>query len=418
MEKRHSSPAPRASSPRPSMHRKRSNSHSMIDALGCSTPEAELILAEGRAAIRRRRPSVHKRGRRKASMEGGMTFRPQEHIQYLHQDSAEVEDTIEPVDKNTTSTRHVRIPSNVTDGSTSTVTGPAPTAAAEASPTSPLPGGQVDYSANLAKFIQDQLASIPSYKTFQRSTISPRSCPDLSMPSPLPPQSPRSPRRHVDMHHVLEMPPVRPPLKSAFSEWSSTDDETEVDEVPPLPSVVLPRQHSKASNDTPSILGYYENSHGGSFLLPSTPTDEGEERKSVVRAFTFPNPPASSDMSSESHSTSIDDDSASSDASAQPQLTTSSAPSFSSVSTASYFDYKHPIHLVPDVKNRIIAATAPTNARKVLTAISPFEGNALANVHDILVESHQRVVVEGMSFDLMNELNLPDEGMRRIQTPC
>jgi hypothetical protein len=43
---------------------------------------------------------------------------------------------------------------------------------------------------------------------------------------------------------------------------------------------------------------------------------------------------------------------------------------------------------------------------KVVPAISPFEGAAISNVHDIIVESRNRIRVDGMTFDLVQASNL------------
>ncbi|KAF2740897.1 hypothetical protein EJ04DRAFT_507357 [Polyplosphaeria fusca] len=416
MEKRHSSPAHRAPSTRPKVHRKRSNSFPIVDALGCSTPEAELLLAEGRAAIRSRHASIRRRGRRKQKEEDiDRTYRPKDHIKYLLPGSEDAIDGFDfPRPSSSRTTRHSRIPSTATDGSSSTIVASSQphteeprSATSTTSDTSTSDTSQLgDYSAHLAKFIQARLNSIPSYQT----VLSPRSCPDLSVSARSPPQSPRSIKRHLETLELLEMPPVRPPLQSAFSAWSSTDDER--DDVLPLPSAGAPRSNSRY---TPSILGYYQNANGGSFLLPSSPESSHDE----VKGFSFTDAiPA--DLPSPSHSTSIDDDAVSSDISAQPQLSASSAPSFSSTSTASYFDHKRPAKLAPHVRDRIMAAVSPQPyATKMLTVLSPFEGNAIANVHDVFVESQQRVVIEGMSFDMVRDfVHPPDQGMSRIPTPC
>lgn len=420
MEKRHSSPSSRAFSPRPKTHRKRSNSFPIVEALGCSASEAELILAESRAAIRSRHSSRRGRGRQnRPESEDARTFRPQDHLKYLVGDDEVVGEVKESLSVEGSS-RHTRIPSNITDRSTSTVTGPtAPSAETSQSPKSPSsPLG--DYSANLAKFIQSQLNAIPSYHPM----VYPRSCPDLALQARTPPQSPtRLDRRPSDIQHVLEMPPVRPPLRSAFSAWSSTDDEID-DDVPPLPSLEQPGTDSKASVYDPAILRYYENSNEASFLFSSTPLEEGGQHPNVDK-FTFPKQSATV---AEAHSPNSpnslnrdDHDDASSTLSTHPQLTSSSAPSFSSTSTASYFDYKRPITLAPHVRNRIIAAVSPRPNGKILTAISPFEGGAISNVHDIFIESQNRVHVDGLSFDLIRDFNIPDDTMRtapRVPTPC
>jgi hypothetical protein len=51
----------------------------------------------------------------------------------------------------------------------------------------------------------------------------------------------------------------------------------------------------------------------------------------------------------------------------------------------------------------------------VFTAISPFEGGALANVHDIFVEPRNRVLVDGLSFDMVHTSNMSDEMQKTVQ---
>ncbi|KAF2465846.1 uncharacterized protein BDR25DRAFT_395978 [Lindgomyces ingoldianus] len=416
METRHSSPSTKAASPRPRIHRQRSNSFPMVEVLGCSTAEAKIILAEGRAALRTR--SVHRRRGRnnRSAMNKITTIRHQDHMLYLSEDSAVIdqsedqsEDQLDegqaPDDDR--SLNHSRALSNVTDRSTSTVTGPTLPSSQESlyakkSPTSPLG----DYSANLAKFIQSQLNSIPSYKT-AHPLIYPRSCPDLSSQLRTPPQSPTWSRRPVEMESILELPPMRPPLRSQFSEWSSTDDEND-DEAPQVPDIDPPRKDSKASDYAPSILRYYEKSSAGSFLLESTPPeDEGrnsylEVKHPFAEGPHLPNQPVPSQAPSEADLCIYNEHGYPSSVFTGPKLTSSSAPSFSSTSTASYFDCKRPISFTRQIRDRTIVEVSPhQDDRKILTAISPFEGGALTNVHDIFVESQQKVVIEGLSFDLL-----------------
>jgi hypothetical protein len=398
---------------RPRAQRNRSNSVPLIEALGCSTPEAELILAEGRAAVRRRHGSKQRRGHRHRSENDEVpTLRPRDHLKYLDGSFQQAVESDESESIESSTNRHSRV---LSDASVSTVTGPTAHIGDESqvqgSPSSPLG----NYSANLAQFIQSQLASIPSYHPI----VYPRSCPDLTTQarSPPPPQSPKKceHRNPFGSTKVIEMPPVRPPLRSAFSAWSSTDDDTE-DELPPLPTADHLRKDSKANNYTPSILRYYEASSDGSFLFSSTPSEEGKQPTHPnADGFSFPGrstPPATT---SESHASLRDDYGyPSSSFSMHPQLISSSAPSFSSTSTTSYFE--RPISIAPGVRDRIIAAVSPHPSKgKILSATSPFEGGALANVHDILVESQHRVLVDGLSFDLIRDFSMP---AHRMPTPC
>lgn len=419
MDQRHSSPSPRAPSPRPWTFRKRSNSLPIVEALGCSTPEAELILAEGRAAVNSRYAGRRRRARQDPEpYEESTRYNPRDHMKYLMGEHVAEKIRPEPVDTRA-ATAHLRTPSDVsdmTDRSTSTIT---PTTASaipqpSATATSPL----WDYSANLAKFIQSQLNSISTYSPMAYLRSGPRSAP---LPSKSPPQSPgrlerpQSPknmekRQTLETPGVLEMPPMRPPLRSAFSAWSSTDDDTG--------SEASPLQTGKAATSagstfTPSFLKYYENTSGSSFLFTSTPVEEEQEKEeeeekehSNAESFSFPQENKSSAPTSELPSPdSYEADYPSSSLSRQPQLTSSSAPSISSASTASYFEFNRAVTITPQIRDRILTAVTPSHV-KVIPAISPYEGGALANVHDIYIESRNRVRVDGMSFDMCPTSNM------------
>jgi hypothetical protein len=411
MDSRTSSPSPRRASPRHSMQRQRSNSFPIVDALGCSTPEALLILAEGRAAVRKRR------ARRNQSVDDEVNrlFNPQDHLKFLESLAAlpTPQDEPSPFDAKWT---HSRMPSDATDHSTSTVVPHVNDG--EPRNLSPTLG---DYSANLAAFIKNQLKSIPTYQSDHRATssLSPRSCPDLSFPRV--PSSPNpSARRQAEGPKAIAIPPVRPPMKSQFSAWSSTDDETD-DEALPLPEYIFSNEHgpnSKGSNFTPSILGYYETSHNSSFLFSSTPLEEASE-PTTAKAFKFPDPSALPRSSPEQeHDDEEDEDDVadypSSSCPSQPQLTSTSAPSYtsSSVSSSSYFDCKRLV-ITPQMKQRVIAAVTPPHPHKRLTAVSPWEGNAFSDVHDVYVESQHRVNVDGLSFDMLRDMNVSSR-----LTPC
>lgn len=421
MDKRHSSPSSRTRNPRPRTHRKRSNSFPISDALGCSTPEAELILAEGRAALRSR---LADRQRGRPKRDDIQTFRPKDHIGYLVQPSVDSEASSRSSSPPASRiTRHNRIPSDATDRSTSTIIAPNQPTVQETSSSPSLATSPLgDYSAQLASFIRSQLNSIPTY-TPGADSISPRSCPDLSfartpsIKSPaLSPAKPVAMKRHVGAPSLIEIPSIRPPARSAFSAWSSTDDETD-DEAPPLPlddaaTEVAP----KAETYTPSVLRYYEHTNDSSFLFSSTPLGD-DEAPDTTKTLSFPAKPAASKPHQPDPSKFQDEDYPSSDVSGLSLMSTSSAPSLSSISTGSYFENRLPLSQVPNLKNRIIAAVTPPPG-KVIPAISPFEGADLSNVHDILVQSQQRILVDGMSFDMVRDFTAPDEGMKRYQTPC
>ncbi|CAO2650956.1 Nn.00g092530.m01.CDS01 [Neocucurbitaria sp. VM-36] len=409
MESRHTSPP---GSPRPSTQRQRSNSVPIVEALGCSTPEAKLLLAEGRAAVRKRR--AHSRRNKSVNDDNITTFDPRDHLDFLNRPAPTANAEEQRPAPTEVKSCHARIPSDATDASTSTVV-PQPGDSETRSSTSPAnPLG--NYSANLAQFIKAQLRNIPTYTSGADPTspLSPRSCPDLSFRGRTPPQSPTQVvRRPVEAPKVISIPPVRPPLQSQFSAWSSTDDDTD-DDAPPLPDLGHYSRHSmsKGSNYTPSVLGYYETSNDHSFLFSSTPMEEDEE-PDTAKGFTFPDPSMVPEITSEPQDN--NDDYPSSDLS-RPQLTSSSAPSFtSSASTSSYFDFKRPISLTAQLKDRIIAAVTPPIVQgKMLTAVSPWEGAALTNVHDVFVESQHRVHVDGMSFDMQRNFVMPNQ----IGTPC
>lgn len=360
------------------------------------------MMAEGKAAVRNRR-----RGRqnRPADVEGNATtFDPRNHLKYLDSSYQDYESSR----PQTARASHSRHPSDATDTSTSTIVAPTRDVPSNSNG-APSPLG--DYSANLASFIKAQLQSIPTY-TSSADQISPRSCPDLSFNFRTPPQSPNKiARKPTEAPRIISIPPVRPPLQSAFSAWSSTD-ESEDEELLALSDIDRYTQDAviKATSNgsASSILAYHAGSNE-SFLLSSTPL----EGPYTARGYRFPNTP------SERHSPPPEDDADyyPSSCSSRPQLTSSSEPSISSsaASTASYFEYKRPLSSLfpPDMKDRVVAAVTPPKG-KMLVAISPFEGRALSNVHDVFIESQQRVRVDGMSFDMLRDFVVPNS---RVSTP-
>jgi hypothetical protein len=381
-------------------------------------------MAEGRAAVRSRHASAQRRNRRRpSSNKDTEVYRPRDHLKYLDYDAPSFENVVEELSP--TSIRHIRIPSDATDV---TVTGLIQPHVEEGQSSGEVSGSHLeDYSATLAKFIQSQLNSIPAYQT-ARTTTAPRSCPDFTPRLKTPPHSPTKPsRRPIGIHSIVDIPRIRPPLQSAFSAWSSTDDDTDEGEngVPPLPSFDTSGNVSRGSNYTPSILGFYENSNESSFLFTSTPlqedslVDENEEDDPLTaKGYSFPDQSALPGIASPAYSPAQHDDYPSSATSSHPQLSSSSAPSFSSTSTASYFDCKRSISLAPNMRARIIAAVTPNHNGKIIPAMSPFEGDTLANVHNILVESQHRLRVDGMSFDMLQDFKMPEENLMRVSTPC
>lgn len=417
METRYPSSTSRAESPRPSTQRQRSNSFPIVEALGCSTPEAQLILAEGRAAVRKRR--ARERRNRSFDDEDTITYHPRDHLKYLTGEAANDWAAGMPYPPADVRRSHARVSSNATDRSTtSTIVALPhdPEPAKVASPTTPLG----NYSAHLAQFIKAQLKSIPTYQPEHDlvAILSPRSCPEFSFPLRTPPLSPVRTARPTEPPRTIAIPPVRPPMRSAFSAWSSADDEEDDDDndeatskYDPLPAAGSAK--SKSSNYTPSILGFYEAANNNSFLFSCTPLeDEEEEPKTAKRSsFGFQSALPGSVESQ-------DNNDYPSSCLSRPQLTSSSAPSYSSssASASSYFECKkRPLAITPGMRNRVIAALTPPAAHtKTVMAISPWEGNAITNVHDVHVESNQRIRVDGMSFDMLRDFVVPS----RLSTPC
>lgn len=377
------------------------------------------MIAEGKAAVHSRRRNQRNRS---VQDERITVFNPRDHIKYLNGAASpkHVQDEASPSEPATC--RHARVPSNATDHSIETVVprsshGNLPTKSASV-------GSLGDYSANLALFIKEQLKSIPTYQPNQGalSPASSRSCPDFPFPQRSSPHSPIIEiRRPIEAPKIIEIPAVRPPMQSAFSAWSSTDDEAD-DEVFPLPDAepITGDMLSKASvSSTPSILSYYQNSNHRSFLFSSTPMWELGS-PCMAKEPSLPDMPIRRDSTTEPHCSPREDDNNnyySSSQSSHPQLTSSSVPSSTSLgSNLSYFDCKQrPISIASHMRERIIAAlTPPQHKGKVLTAISPFEGAVLTNVHDVFVESRQRVRVDGLAFDMLRDFTFPS----RITTPC
>ncbi|KAF2201334.1 hypothetical protein GQ43DRAFT_480784 [Delitschia confertaspora ATCC 74209] len=428
----------RSASPRPQVERQRSNSLPLVDALGCSAEEARIILAEGRAAVLSRHPPTRREGqakRRPLSLyqhehvnnnDTITTFRPQDHIHYLapHYASStvsthseefdEVEEDDDVAAANVRGSFHTRMPSNQTDTSTSTITGPkSPDLPSLSPPFPPGPGSPLgSYSSNLAKFIQTQLNSIPSYKPSQSvssgsfHSVSSGSSQSVSSSSSSiqtirPRSSARSPsmsKKPIDDPPILEMPPIRPPLRSAFSAWSSTDDETDTEEdLPPLPTLDGPRKDSITGQYTPSILHYYEQSPSKSYLLSSSPNEEVEHP--FRQDFRFPAVPQTPpdtiprSLPASSHKPASRSDDVPS-VSHAPDMTSSSGRSTSSDS--SYFETRGrgPSKQRSALRDKIVAAVTPTER------LTPFEEGGSHSMQKIF-PSPNRVMVNGMSFDLI-----------------
>lgn len=300
----------------------------------------------------------------------------------------------------------------------------------------PLPQNPLNtYSANLARFIQSRINSIRSaIPAPPLSPSSPCSCPELSQsylfpdlpsltdpdgpPSPSGPFGPLNPNpietinpliptdptdstdppnltnsstSRIERNLSIALPPLpfpfRLPLRSTFSNWSSTSGCNSpaawADEPPPSPLVL----NGDSIASTPSILELYASvtSHSG---LAGTPLDDpvAEEGAGAAGAG------ASSASASAPVPTSVSPF-APAPPSAPALASVSASPSPAAAATPdqsakpsflrpSYFSPRH-------------------YPQQVLTAISPYEGGALTRVVDVFVQAPNRVVVEGMAFEMV-----------------
>jgi hypothetical protein len=221
-------------------------------------------------------------------------------------------------------------------------------------------------------------------------------------------------RRAIEVPQSIQIPPMRPPMRSAFSAWSSTDDDDEEDEeVQSLPEIdeYTMDAISKMGTYTPSVLGYYEANNNAS-LFSSSPL-ERDDGLDTARGQNFAVQPAPTSSAEESY----DENDYPSSSFSRPLLSSSSAPSYPSsvASASSYFNYKRPFADAPITTDRIIAAlTPPRSYGKTVSAVSPWEGGAISNVHDVFIESQHRVHVDGMSFDMLRNFTAPGS----VTTPC
>lgn len=388
------------------------------------------MLAEGRAAVCKRRAN----GRRNRSVNDGSiaTFDPRDHVKYLNELSLIATPQERPIAQDTGS-GHGRCPSDPTNRSTGCTVVPQSHAGhvnAGASPTSSLG----DYSANLAQFIKAQLQSIPAYKLCADTAmpVSPLSCPELSFPMPSPRSSTQVGRRPAEAPHVIEIPPVRPPMLSAFSAWSTTDDDTDDETLlrRPVHHGLGRRSLSKDSSYTPSVLGYYETSNTPSFLFTSAPlgpTSNPTMTTGTTHVEQSPSPGSASlrqdddddddrnDRPEYSHDNNNNNNELPSSATSDSQLTSSSAPSYtSSGSNSSYFHCKRAKAIRSSMRDRIVAAVTPPHVpSKMLTTLSPWESRALSKAHYAFMEPQQRIHIDGMSFDMMSSFISAERA-----TPC
>ena len=301
----------------------------------------------------------------------------------------------------------------------------------------PLPQNPLNtYSANLARFIQSRINSIrsaiPAPPLSPSSPSSPCSCPELSQfypfpdpPSPTDPDGPPSPSGpsgllnpnpfeaidpliptnltdstdppnlanpsalRVERNLSIALPPLpfpfRPPLRSTFSNWSSTSGCNSpaawADE--PLPSPPVLNGDSIAS--TPSILELYASVTSRSGFA-GTPLDDPVAEEGVGAAGAGASASAS----------------AGSVPAPAPTSVPPSAPALASVSTspspaaaATPDQSAEPSFLRPSY-------FSPRHCpQQVLAAIPPYEGGALTRVVDVFIQAPNRVVVEGMAFEMV-----------------
>lgn len=296
----------------------------------------------------------------------------------------------------------------------------------------PLPQNPLNtYSANLARFIQSRINSIRSaIPAPPLSPSSPCSCPELSqfypfsdLHSPTDPDGPQSPSGpsgllnpnpfeaidpliptkptdsidppnfanpsalRVERNLSIALPPLpfpfRPPLRSTFSNWSSTSGCNSpaawADE--PLPSPPVLNGDSIAS--TPSILELYASATSRSGFA-GTPLDDpvAEEGVGAAGAGAGSAPAPTSAPPSALASPSAPALASVSVSPSPAAAATPDQPAEPSFLRPSYFSPRH----------------CP---QQVLAAISPYEGGALTRVVDVFIQAPNRVVVEGMAFEMV-----------------
>ena len=418
-----SSPPAYLATLRPHLPRQRSNSLPLIEALGCSSAEASILLAEGTTASVRRRGTTWRSNHRRtatytpplstpspaasvsacltpaAVAEAVMALRPQHHARYL--DPAYYTQSQHQ--------HHLLPPTPSTFTSTST-----PSLCSDATATSPASAASA-YSAQLAQFTKARLASIPSCPKSDLLLSPTRTDPSCLLPA-VGVSSPLSPSAHArtdsslsasrrpaasDLPPLGDLPPPRPPLRSAFSAWSSTDGgDADADA----------SSDADADVDTPALIRYVRGP--GSFLLSTTPpaSEYGDSDGTAADSNAAPVEAAAGASASgtpRSPFTTLH---------LTPPPANSPPPSPASSLTlapASYFDHKRSPHHVPR-----LGLTSPLSqqrggdqrAAKLLAALSPLEGAGTTlsphMVHAVLVQSPTRVVVEGLAFDLVREMHL------------
>ena len=296
----------------------------------------------------------------------------------------------------------------------------------------PLPQNPLNtYSANLARFIQSRINSIRSaIPAPPLSPSSPCSCPELSqfypfsdLPSPtdpgpsgpsglldhnpfeaIDPLIPANPTDSTDPPNLanpsasrvernlsIALPPLpfpfRPPLRSTFSNWSSTSGCNSpaawADEPPPSPLVL----NGDSIASTPSILELYASATSRSGFA-GTPLDDpvAEEGAGAAGAG------AGSGSGSAPAPTSAPP-SAPAPSSAPAPASVSASPSPAAAATPD--QSAEPSFLRPSY-------FSPRHCpQQVLAAISPYEGGALTRVVDVFIQAPNRVVVEGMAFEMV-----------------
>ncbi|OCK85400.1 hypothetical protein K432DRAFT_40045 [Lepidopterella palustris CBS 459.81] len=360
--------------PRPRSQRERTNSFPISEALECTATEAAIMFAAEKAAMNRRQYQPDKRQRRRPQSADEARS-----VHQVHRAKAEANDLLEQdqakSSQNTSFNSELQSSNQTPQGKKNTANTSGQLSESNHALPFPKTSPLHTYSANLTKFIQSRLNSISSYQ---------RLCSDpsisLRQSHPLP--------QHVsqadELHEITDKYLHRPPLCSTFSVWSSPDEnstwEDNNEELLPSVGTADPaKDQMQTITSTDSILAFYEGSNSPSFLFPATPIDsEGKENA--------PSPPSLGPPST------IKDITRSASATSRPSNPKRS-PSYlearsRSLTPQSYF---HP-SILP---------------LKTFTAISPYEGNALTHVYDILVEAPNRVVVEGLAFELLRELKIP-----------
>ncbi|KAF2804355.1 uncharacterized protein BDZ99DRAFT_525942 [Mytilinidion resinicola] len=401
--------------PRPTFNRQRSNSLPFTEPLQCTATEAAIMFAAERAVLNRRQaPSKDATERRRPLSARDPRRNQQDNIRHsrrrplskdAHRDISSGEESDSDDIENVPDHWQRQAPRRL---NTSTIkenkieSAPATTTLGRSN-TSPT----AMYSAGLAKFIQGRLVSLNSPPGGQ-PIPNPRSCPNLSQ-VPRKSRSQPDERRHIDNSGFIR-PPV---LRSSFSAWSTPGDssafEEDEEDIPQTSDTEKPKPYGLAktstNTSTPSILDFYQTSAAGSsFLLPDTPADQADHDDEADDYLSSPAPstikhcPISRSASICTTSTHASSNQAEEP---QPRQTPGSASTFNLT--------------IPEKRKSYFAAVQ--SPFKTLMAISPYEGQALTSVYDMQVHGSKRIVTEGMSFEMFNDLKMSPRHSRVMATP-